>query len=244
MTNLEKAKSPLNLLWGLVRLYLVIAVPVLLVIASVRVVMTKQFLNFEYNRTGFPQDTYGFSIQDRMEYGQHGIIYLLNDAEINYLADRQLPGRLCYLPSDTDCSMFNADELSHMEDVKVVTSATFLVGQYGALLAIICGLLLWKYVSIEVLRLSLLQGSLLTLGLIAAIILVAITAWDMFFTIFHSFFFAEGTWRFYFSDTLIRLYPEQFWFDASLVVGGLTTLGAIIILCVTLGWRMRRQPLS
>jgi integral membrane protein (TIGR01906 family) len=239
VSNPEKSKSSLSLLWGLVRLYLVIAVPVLLVIASIRVVMTTQFLNFEYNRAGFPQDTYGFSTQDRMEYGRHGIIYLLNDAEIDYLADRQLRGALCYPPSEVDCSMFNPDELSHMEDVKVVTRGAFLVGQYGALLAITCILLLWKYVSIAALRSSLLQGSLLTLGLIATIILLALTAWDLFFATFHSFFFAEGTWRFFYSDTLIRLYPEQFWFDAALVVGGLTTLGAIIILVAALGWRNR-----
>jgi integral membrane protein (TIGR01906 family) len=243
VTNTEKSKSSLNLLWSFVRLYVVIAVPVLLVIASVRVVMTTQFLNFEYNRAGFPQDTYGFSTQDRMEYGQHGILYLLNDSDIAYLADRELPGALCYPPDETDCSMFNTDELSHMEDVKVVTHGTFIAGQYAALLAIVCVLLLWKYFSIAALRLSLLQGSFLTLGLIATIILLALTAWDMFFTIFHSFFFEAGTWRFYFSDTLIRLYPEQFWFDAALVVGGLTTLGAIIILGVTLGWRIPSQTL-
>jgi integral membrane protein (TIGR01906 family) len=239
MSNPEKSKSSLSWLWSIVRLYVVIAVPVLLVIASVRVVMTTQFLNFEYNRAGFPPDNYGFSTQDRMEYGQHGILYLLNDASIDYLADRELPGALCYPPGDTDCSMFNADELSHMEDVKVVSRGAFLVGQYGAIVAITCALLLWKYVSVAALRSSLLQGSLLTLGLIATIILLAITAWDLFFATFHSFFFAEGTWRFFYSDTLIRLYPEQFWFDAALVVGGLTTLGAIIILVVALGWRIR-----
>jgi hypothetical protein len=36
---------------------------------------------------------------------------------------------------------------------------------------------------------------------------------------------------------LIRLYPQQFWFDISLVIGGLTTLGAIIILLVSLRLR-------
>ena len=42
-------------------------------------------------------------------------------------------------------------------------------------------------------------------------------------------FFEDGTWQFYYTDTLIRLYPEQFWFDASLTVGIMTTLTALIV---------------
>jgi integral membrane protein (TIGR01906 family) len=127
--------------------------------------------------------------------------------------------------------------------VKIVAKGIFLFSLYAALVAIASGLLLCKRVSIAALRLSLMQGSLLTLGLIATIILLAITSWDVFFTTFHRFFFAEGTWRFYNSDTLIRLYPEQFWFDISLVIGGLTTLGGVIILATTLGWRNIRQSM-
>jgi integral membrane protein (TIGR01906 family) len=243
MTDATKQKGLFKPLATILHVYLVLAVPALLVIGSVRLVMNTQFLNFEYNRSGFPQDRYGFSTEGRMNYGQHGIIYLLNDADISYLADRTLPGALCYPPQEDECSMFNADELSHMEDVKIVAKGIFLFSLYAALVAIASGLLLCKRVSIAALRLSLMQGSLLTLGLIGTIILLAITAWDVFFTTFHGFFFAEGTWRFYNSDTLIRLYPEQFWFDISLVIGGLTTLGAVIILATTLGWRNIRQSM-
>jgi uncharacterized membrane protein len=47
-------------------------------------------------------------------------------------------------------------------------------------------------------------------------------------------FFAQGTWQFLYSDTLIRMFPEQFWFDAALVIGTLTSLGAIVILILSL----------
>ncbi|MBZ0100422.1 MAG: DUF1461 domain-containing protein, partial [Taibaiella sp.] len=68
--------------------------------------------------------------------------------------------------------------------------------------------------------------------------LAAIISWDFFFTCFHSTFFESGTWRFAFSDTLIRLFPEQFWFDAALTIGGLTTFGAVSI--VGISWRWGR----
>jgi integral membrane protein (TIGR01906 family) len=241
--NPQKPKTKINPLVWLIRLYLVIAVPTLLVIGSVRLVMTPQFLSIEYQRPGFPEDNYGFTVENRLEYGPYGVRYLLNDADIDYLGHRTLPGALCYLPTESDCSLFTARELSHMEDVKIVTRATLTAGWVGGLLAVLCGFYLWRRVSVQALRLSLMQGSLLTLGLIAAIILLAITAWDTFFSSFHAVFFEEGTWQFFFSDTLIRLYPEQFWFDASLVVGVLTTLGAVVILIITLGFRFFRYML-
>jgi integral membrane protein (TIGR01906 family) len=77
---------------------------------------------------------------------------------------------------------------------------------------------------------------MLTLGLIMTIIVLALGAWDMFFDTFHELFFEAGTWRFEFSDTLIRLFPEQFWFDASVTIGILTTIGAILILVFMWQW--------
>jgi len=88
------------------------------------------------------------------------------------------------------------------------------------------------------LRTGLLNGSILTLGMIVAIVVAAVVNWDFFFTGFHTLFFEGGTWRFAYSDTLIRLFPEQFWFDAALLIGGMTTLGALAILIAM--WRWKR----
>jgi integral membrane protein (TIGR01906 family) len=94
---------------------------------------------------------------------------------------------------------------------------------------------LWRQ-SRASLRSGLLGGSLLTIGIIATIVILAITSWDFFFTQFHRVFFAEGTWVFLYSDTLIRLFPEQFWFDAALLIGGLTTTESLIILAPMWRW--------
>jgi integral membrane protein (TIGR01906 family) len=196
--------------------------------------MTKVFLQIEYTRAGFPEDSYGFSTENRLEYGPLGISYILNNEPIAYLGDLKLEGELCFPPQENPCSAFNPSELQHMEDVQAVAQAVFTFGIFAGLAAIVIAVILWRFISIEALRLAMMQGSFLTLGLIFTIILLALTAWDTFFGGFHSIFFEEGTWQFFYSDTLIRLYPQQFWFDASLVVGGLTTLGAILILLISL----------
>jgi len=52
---------------------------------------------------------------------------------------------------------------------------------------------------------------------------------DWFFTQFHLIFFEGDTWLFLATDTLIRLFPPQFWFDGSLIVGLLTLAQAAVV---------------
>jgi integral membrane protein (TIGR01906 family) len=124
-----------------------------------------------------------------------------------------------------------------MEDVKDVTQVAFAVLLWGGLAALVVTLFLGLHQARRViLQQALMTGSILTLSLIGAIVLVAIVAWNTFFDAFHDVFFESGTWRFNYSDTLIRLFPEQFWFDAALAVGVLTTAGALLLLLFTWHW--------
>lgn len=218
-----------------IELYLVITLPFLMTIGSARLVMTEWFLLWDYQRDGFPIDAYGFTTDHRLEYGVYGIHYIVEEKPISYLGDLRLSGELCYPPSNQDCPMFNDRELSHMVDVQLVASWIFRVGLGLGILAGLGILFLWKNDSLEQLRLSLFQGSCLTIGLIIAIILLAISAWDIFFSGFHALFFEDGTWEFFYSDTLIRLYPEQFWFDASVTIGMIVTGLSLLIIAIT--WR-------
>lgn len=231
------------------QLFIIITLPMLLVVGYARLAMTPQFLSLEYVRPGFPEDGYGFftpvgwealTTDERFEYGKMGILYLLNNEPISYLADIQLDGENCKFPQDTPCQAFNDSELKHMEDVQVVARGLFRAWWVVAALVGVSGVYLARFIKREALLIALMQGSFLTLGLIFGGILLAIIAWDAFFAGFHSLFFEDGTWQFYYSDTLIRLYPEQFWFDASLIIGIMTTLTALI-LGVWCWWALHKQ---
>ncbi|MBL8155171.1 MAG: TIGR01906 family membrane protein [Anaerolineae bacterium] len=212
------------------RVYLTITVPLLLILMGVRFVMTPLFLQFEYNRAGFPVDSYGFSSADRMKYAPYALNYLLNEEDISYLAE---------LRFDDGPPLFNVRELQHMRDVKAVTQVAYLGAITGGLVAVVSALILYR-LDRRLVWLSLRGGGLLTLSLVIAIVVAAIVSWDSFFTTFHSLFFEGGTWQFAYSDTLIRLFPEQFWFDAALVIGGLTVIGAL--LCIGLGqWQLSKS---
>lgn len=205
----------------ILRAYITVMLPILLVLFSVRVVMSHTFLEFEYNRPDFPPDVYGFTREDRLHYAPFAVDYLLNDAGIEYLAQLQFPN---------GTSLYSPRELRHMEDVKVVTRAAYFVLTIGgAFYLVSVAVLLWKPRTRHDLASALFTGGVLTFGLIIAVILGAVFAWDTFFTAFHELFFADGTWIFLYSDTLIRLFPERFWFDAALTIGIITIGGALLI---------------
>ncbi len=208
-----------------VRLYYTLVVPVLLTLLSVRVVMSPFFLQLEYTRFGFPPDYYGFTTEERLLYGGKMIDYLIFNREAAFIAD---------LNFADGSPLFTDGEVRHMEDVKVVTRiAYFMLFFLGVSTGIITLYLLRQHNWRQWLRDGLFQGALLTLLIIGVVVALALFAWNIFFDSFHALLFEAGTWRFAYSDTLIRLFPEQFWLDSALVTGGLTAIGALVILLLT-----------
>lgn len=212
-------------------IFLTLVFPVLCVLLGTRLAMTEAFLNFEYHRPGFPADFYGFTTEDRMRYAPYAVNYLINGEAIGYLAD---------LRFDSGESLFNARELHHMRDVQQVTQIAFVVGFALTIGAIAVAAFLWR-TDRSFLWSGLRHGALFSLSIIAAIVVLAVVSWDFFFTAFHRIFFEDGTWMFLYSDTLIRLFPEQFWFDAAIAIAGLTIMISVVVLLATGGVRFKRR---
>jgi integral membrane protein (TIGR01906 family) len=207
----------------------VILVPMILALTSVRVVLNPWYLEFEYRTPNFPPDSYGFSMDDRLRYARIALDYLLNDEDISFLAEQRFPAGEQAPPASCarmdDCTrMYNERELKHMVDVKDVIQVSLGVW-YGALVVLLLlGVWAWRGDWLDDYRWALARGGLLTLFLIFAILLLVLAAFGVFFVVFHQVFFDAGTWTFLWSDTLIRLFPERFWRDTFLVVGGLALL--------------------
>jgi uncharacterized membrane protein len=62
------------------------------------------------------------------------------------------------------------------------------------------------------------QGGLLTVMLLSGIAALILFGWPLFFYQFHGLLFASGSWSFAPTDSLMRLYPERFFFDAGVVM--------------------------
>lgn len=217
----------------IVRFYFALAVPFLLASAGARLLLSEQFLQLAYQRPGFPDDIYGFTVEDRLQYGPIAIDYLFNGEPIEYLAALRMSGDKCWNieAGASDCALFSDRELRHMADVKQLTTMLFTLT--AVLLAVGGALVLASRYDARLqsdICVGLRRGCLLTLFSLLCLALLSAASWDRAFDIFHELFFAEGTWRFPFSDSLIRLYPEQLFVEAAFALAAFIFVVAGLIL--------------
>jgi integral membrane protein (TIGR01906 family) len=194
--------------------------PIALLGLGLRILLTPLFYNVEYRMPYFPPDPYGFTQADRLQWARYAVEYLLNDADISYLGDLTFPdGR----------PLYNERELSHMHDVKVVTKGALRVWYVAVFLLVALGV--WARYGTwgQAYRQGLVRGGWLMIGLVVAIGLFGALAFWQFFTLFHELFFQGNSWLFEYSDTLIRLFPMQFWQDAFLWAGLISIGGALAL---------------
>ncbi|MEC5182232.1 TIGR01906 family membrane protein [Arthrobacter sp. CG_A4] len=212
------------------QILLAVCFPIILLVLAVRAVASPLFLWVEYNRPGFPGDGYGFSTDDRMTYGSYAVDYLSNWSGPRYLGE---------LVNRSGDKLFMDGEVSHMADVKLVIMSAFGAGALLLLLSLIAVIYLRRR-STGGVRRGLFAGSVATLAVIIGLGTLAVLGWEQFFTQFHAVFFANGTWTFSLQDTLIRLFPGQFWVDGGITIGGLVLLVSLGTLILTWPTRKRR----
>jgi len=85
----------------------------------------------------------------------------------------------------------------------------------------------------------LLIGAALVGGASIALAVFFAVSFDTAFTAFHGLFFPMGNWQFGADSNLIRLFPEPFFFEASLLSGG--TIVCAALLAALVARRDRRQ---
>jgi hypothetical protein len=135
--------------------------------------------------------------------------------------------------------LLDAFERSHMADVSGLVRLLGVVTVLAALTAVVTGRLLRG-------RPRAIGGALLAgagiVGIAAVVLaLVFAVAFDAAFLAFHELFFRQGTYLFGPDSNLIRLFPEQFWYEASLTAGLFIVASALAVSVA--GWRLvRRAP--
>lgn len=215
----EDLGFPDTFLSGVIRFLL----PVILILSSVWVILQTAniWIPLEYRMPGFPDDPYGFTLEDRLYWSSVDVDYLLEDKEISFFDSYQL---------DDGSPMHNARELRHMEDVKALLDVTWMVLGSGWVILFLAGGILgrrrqWDDV------LALIEASARgTIWLMIFLAIGLVIAFGVLFVGFHRIFFEGDTWLFSYSDTFIRLYPERFWRD---------TFALVAIITIALSWGMR-----
>jgi integral membrane protein (TIGR01906 family) len=205
-----------------------ISVPMILVVNGFRVLATDAFVEWELGRDGFPPDLYGFDTEQRTALAKLGLRSIQPGSEGIVLLERAT------LPDGSPA--FGERELTHMRDVRTLFGAALRV-QLVALLAIVAlGLLLWRTRLRAAVPAGLLAGALATLAIAVLAVPVILLGFDGFFVRFHEIFFSGDSWEFSTADTLIRIYPEQFWIDVSRITAALAVTQAIVLAGLSWWW--------
>jgi integral membrane protein (TIGR01906 family) len=213
------------------KFFFTLLIPVLIITAAVRLLATDQYLAYEYGKSTFPPDSFGFTSQQRFILASTNVHYVRAHLPQDELAKQTLYG----------VPVYNAREVSHMADVRSVFQFVLVTGQITFVLLVLIGLLLWRSRQ-HALASALQSGGLLTGELILLIGVTAIVAWQSWFNTFHLLFFKPGSWLFLYSDALIRLFPDQFWFDSALTISGLVLVGGLLATIFGWRWKISSQP--
>ncbi len=203
----------------LARVVLLVCIPPVLLLSPLYVLATPAFVRYEYGKADFPPSTV-YHPDERLRLADASIYYLRSNAGPDYLWELSSQGR----------EVYNAREVRHMVDVKVVMSAAFRVHAICAVLALAAAAFLWtRPGGRRTLLRTLYQGCVVLLAGMLLIGVLAYTAFDWFFVLFHRLFFQGDTWLFAYSDTLIQLFPVQFWMDATAGMAVLAIASGILL---------------
>lgn len=209
---------------------IIITVPLVLIMGSVRIFTLSWYPTWQYSRSTFPEDPLGMPQSERLR---------LAKACIRFLNLPHNSESLSSLLFQDGSAVFNNRELSHMDDVKVVydrmTTAVALI----LILTVGYAVSQIRRVDLYMIFRAISLGGIFTTLTLIGLGIWMLVGFDVLFTAFHGVFFSEGTWLFYTTDSLIRLFPLRFWQDAGIGIS------LVVISCAIglsgLGWWLARR---
>lgn len=138
-------------------------------------------------------------------------------------------------------TLFNDREVQHLKDVKALFWLCYyvLIGTGTYALAFI-GVTLFWWRDKRRLATGLFGGGIFTLALMALLGIIIAINFDAFFVEFHLISFSNDFWQLNpATDYLLMMFPDGFWFDATMFVAIATGVMAIIL--GGAGWWWRRR---
>jgi integral membrane protein (TIGR01906 family) len=199
----------------------VLALPVALITTTIRVVISEQAI-------------YDYAVQDYGGAARSGIPeseLLRANREIRpYLVNSDTPPLAPQVKNNggETISLFSAKEISHMADVRTLVQAMFLVQLISVALVLTLATALIVLWPARVFAAATLFGGLLMTSVIGAVGALAVVGFDGAWDQFHEIAFSNNLWQLNpATDHLIQMYPEAFWQDISMALGGFLLMQAL-----------------
>ena len=226
-----------GLVRAVVTLLFVVAVPVLLIAASVAWAVNDLGLYARgFDKYDIPTVT-GIEREDLVQVGREIRSYFHSTQEPLDVRTR-IYGR--------EQVLFNYREVIHMADVKDLIWVVYGTGALALLFMSgvgVVGFVRKGRSFTPALCRRILWGAEATVGLVALVGLISLVVFDQLFLLFHRVSFANDFWQLDpRRDFLVMMFPEGFWLDATLFVAFLTLGGAALLAGVSGGSLVLGNP--
>jgi len=215
---------PVSLLSTIARWLFILCLPLMLLTASIAIAVNCPWL-YQY---GFDKYDVGSTTgleDDQLEKAAEGLIGYFNSDKGTI--------SLTVIKDGQPLELFNEREITHLKDVKGLFQLDYwlLVGTLSYILVYAGIYLFYKKVRYRpALARAALYGSALTLILIIAVGLGAMLNFDDLFWQFHVISFDNDFWQLNpATDYLVMLFPQGFWYDATVFCALGTAGGALIL---------------
>lgn len=192
----------------------IIVLPVALITTNVRLVINEprlyEYATDHYNTT----ETTGIERSELLRASGELRDYFNNDEESIFVRVQRDGGPI---------SLFNPRETAHLRDVKALMQMSFRVQEVAVLfvLAYIVFVFVWaKEGRVRSLAKQILVSGLVTVVVVGALGVVAVSGFEGAFEQFHVIAFDNDFWKLNPArDHLIQMFPEAFWQDVTIWVG-------------------------
>ena len=217
-----------SMLRRLATVLFVLSIPLLLITSNVRWAANEPRL-YEYSfdhydveaRTGISRNELDFAARDLIRY--------FNDDRPTIQTLVTQDGRAVPL--------YNERETSHLHDVKNLFRTVFRVQEASLAVAMVyvVGVFVWgREAPLRFLARTVAGASALTLALLGLAAVGALMDFDDLWARFHLLAFTNDLWQLNpETDRLIQMFPEDFWFDATLLVAAMTAVEALALLAAS-----------
>ena len=202
--------------------------PVFLILFNTSYITNSEWL-YEYNwwrndisnRTGLSEEELNSGATQIKEYFNNGVELL--DLRVSY--------------EGTEVSLYNEREVLHMVDVKTLMQAVYVTTRalgITLLILIATGSILLRQELLPLLLRSLKWSAVGSATFLAVFGLIAVIDFGWLFTQFHFLSFTNDLWmldpR---NDYLIIMFPQRFFFEATVFIGALTTINFALLVTAT-----------
>lgn len=213
----------------------IVAIPLVLITTNIRVAISEKAV-YDYSVRN-----YGAEENSGIPEGE---LIRANGEIVDYVTGGEGPLSITVTNSAGEREpLFNARETTHMADVRDLVGAMFVAQIASVALVLTLAVVMVVLWPPRALAAAALYGAVLTAGVLAAVGLLAVTGFDGAWSQFHGVFFTNDLWKLDpDTDHLIQMFPEEFWYRATLVLGAATLFEALLIAAASSAYLLFSKP--